>query len=140
MVGYLQNKYGKNKLQITNLFAAKVYKKMYFENIAKNPNIKPFDKIYAHPKITLADHDFLATKKNDQNRYVFSSICLSLAFALGLYYKTGFGQFLRENSLHSALFFTVLPVGSCGISYKYYSWQIEKTLQKAGLHEKYSIK
>ena len=113
---------------------------MYFENIAKNPNVKPFDKIYAHPKITLADHNFLSKKKNDQNTYVFSSVCFSLAFGLGVYYKTRFGEFLRENSLHSALFFTGLPFGSFGISYKYYNWQIEKSLQKAGLYEKYSIK
>lgn len=113
---------------------------MYFENIAKNPNVKRFDKIYGHPKITLADHNFLSKKKNDQNNYVFCSVCLSLVFTLSIYYKTGLGEMLRENSLQSALFFTGLPFGSFGISYKYYSWQIEKSLQKAGLYEKYSIK
>ncbi|KRX04013.1 hypothetical protein PPERSA_12460 [Pseudocohnilembus persalinus] len=135
---YIKMTYNKDKQNISNVFASRVYKKMYQENIKNNESIKKPEKILYHPDVTKQDYYYITQEdKKGKRNVIKSQLILFAGFTVFYVKKQNFRKAIKNNFSISLPVLAVTPLLSMWAAFNTFDYITYSRIERAGLIDKY---
>ena len=136
---FLENKHKIKKEKVSNKYSEKVYRSMYSKIVLPNRAMNLYTKVFYHPDVTETDYNYIKNKTNNFKKYViYNQIGCFLLVGL-LFYKTSFGNTVRNNPLFGAITLGVVPFVTLIGTEKMNMYLLDRRLRMMGLPAKYGI-
>ncbi|KAL4489954.1 hypothetical protein ABPG72_010853 [Tetrahymena utriculariae] len=136
---YINIKYKKEKLQIPNDFAEKVYVKTYNQNIQTNNRFKLPLKVLYHPYVTRDDYNYVNDKLGRGQRLELYGSLGSIFITSTILFTTKWGKSIKDKPVQFYSFMGIPPIFMIIFAQVYSNYYINYKLQKIGIYSKYGL-
>lgn len=137
---YLRQQFKKDKAKLSHAYCEKVYRNMYEKNVEPNPQVSYFMKVMYHPDCTIGDHTYIREKISKFTRNIIITQAGLFTGLIYTYYKTSYGQRLRNNPAMAMLVLGTTPALGYLVQNYGNQYLLNRRISNMGLLDKYNIK
>jgi len=136
---YLLHKHKVTREKIGNKYSEKVYRSMFYKNIAPSKTVNLYEKVLYHPDVTEVDYAYIKSKMDNFPKYVFYNQIGCFGLMSLLFFKTSFGTFIKQNAFVGAMLLGAIPIGVLLGTQKMNNYLLSTRMKTMGLAKKYNV-